>query len=140
MQLFNRRRHSIDLSRKPRDVFTARLRKVTRFSLLLVLMGTLVVTTALAFYYHKKYTALVESTSVRELSVQEIIAAIDRDAVLPSGEDPYLATVADPAVLSKNPLFKDAKEGDRVLIYPKAQKAYLWSTTEKRLIREGVYP
>jgi hypothetical protein len=53
---------------------------------------------------------------------------------LPEDEDPTVMTVRDPARLD-DPFFKDAKEGDRLIIYPKANKAILWDSARQSIIR-----
>jgi hypothetical protein len=53
---------------------------------------------------------------------------------LPPDETPTVATVSDPEKLRDQAFFKDASEGDKVLIYTGSKKAILYSPSEKRIV------
>ncbi len=65
-----------------------------------------------------------------EALVQEVGALIE----LPKDEQPTVATVTDPAFLKGQEFFKNALVGDKVLIYPVARKALLYSPSKRKLI------
>ncbi|MBY0539790.1 hypothetical protein K2P56_05200 [Patescibacteria group bacterium] len=54
------------------------------------------------------------------------VEKIGRLIALPEGETPTLATVTDPAQLKDQPFFAKAEIGFQVLLYPNAQKAFLY--------------
>ena len=54
--------------------------------------------------------------------------------VLPQNEEPTTATVSDTAKLKDQPFFKNAKNGDVVLIYTKAQIAILYDRKIDKII------
>jgi len=62
------------------------------------------------------------------------ISAVGKLIVLPTGEQPTLATVTDPEKLKDQAFFAQAKAGDKVLIYTKAKKAILYSPTENKIV------
>lgn len=53
---------------------------------------------------------------------------------LPSGETPTIATVSDADKLKGQNFFKNAENGDKVLIYAKAGKALLYRYTTKKVV------
>jgi hypothetical protein len=66
---------------------------------------------------------------------QELVAQVGKLMVLPEGE-PTVATVVDAEALAKEQeFFKDAKNGDKVLIYK--DKAILFNVDEGRIVNVG---
>lgn len=65
---------------------------------------------------------------------KKLIAEIGKLIDLPSGENPTVAAVSDITKLSNQPFFQKAKNGDKVLIYPNAQKAFLYSPSLKKIL------
>ena len=53
---------------------------------------------------------------------------------LPIGEIPTVATVSEPDKLKNQDFFKDAKKGDKVLIYTNARKAILYDPLADKII------
>ena len=53
---------------------------------------------------------------------------------LPTDEEPTIATVSDLEKLKDQPFFKDAKEGDTVLIYDKAAKIILYDPVANKIV------
>lgn len=54
--------------------------------------------------------------------------------LLPSDEQPTIATVTNLEAIKDQPFFKNAKLGDVVLMYPKAGRAILYSPEENMII------
>jgi hypothetical protein len=69
--------------------------------------------------------------------VTSLVAAVGNQIALPTDEVPTVATVTNPQMLAGQAFFKDAKVGDRVLIYSKAGKAILYRPSEKKVIAVG---
>jgi len=59
---------------------------------------------------------------------------VGRIIVLPNDEEPTVATVTDPEKLRDQVFFANAKAGDKVLIYTKARKAYLYDPIAGKLV------
>ncbi len=74
-----------------------------------------------------------ETTQLSEESV-DIITKVGELIVLPEGEEPTIAKVTDPDKLRDQVFFANAKEGDVVLIYTQAQKAYLYDPVAHKLV------
>lgn len=64
----------------------------------------------------------------------DLIAAVGKLIILPTDETPTIATVTDLSKLKDQPFFAQAQVGDKVLIYPKAQKAILYRPSEDKII------
>ena len=64
----------------------------------------------------------------------DLVSKIKNLIVLPNDEQPTIATVTDLEKLQNQPFFKNAKLGDKVLIYTVAKKAILYRPTENKII------
>jgi hypothetical protein len=53
---------------------------------------------------------------------------------LPQGETPSVATVSDVSKLVNQPFFKNALNGDRVLVYTQAKKTILYRPSARKVI------
>ena len=67
-------------------------------------------------------------------SEKELISRIGRVVALPDDEIPSLVVVSDPELLKDRMFSNNAKKGDKVLVYSKAQKAILYSVELERVI------
>lgn len=63
-----------------------------------------------------------------------IIAQVGSLVALPAEEIPTLATVSDKSKLANQPFFEKAENGDKVLIYEVAGKAYLYRPSQNKVI------
>jgi len=91
--------------------------------------------------YKNKYSNIGTPAGQQEVAKQEIaalVAKVSKHIVLPKDEEPTVATVVDAAALAKDqPFYKDAHNGDKVLIYVKAQKAIIFDEKNDRLVNVG---
>ena len=71
--------------------------------------------------------------------VNDYVVKVEKIVELPVGETPSIATVSDVDKLSSQEFFAKAQNGDVVLIYPKAQKAYLYRPSTDKLIEVAFY-
>lgn len=62
-----------------------------------------------------------------------LIAKLSKLVVLPEGEDPVVATVTDKEKLKDQPIFANAENGDKLIIYSTAKKAYLYDETNNKV-------
>lgn len=65
---------------------------------------------------------------------KELIAEVGELILLPADEAPTVATVSDPEKLKDQPFFANAKAGDKVLIYTKAKKAFLYDPVGHKVV------
>lgn len=64
----------------------------------------------------------------------KIVALVGKLVILPEGEEPVLATVTDKEKLKDQPVFAKAENGDKILIYSAAQKAYIYNPTNNLIV------
>lgn len=69
-----------------------------------------------------------------ENELKEVVAKVGKLMILPEGETPTLATVADPEKLKDQKFFINAKTGDKVLIYANSQKAILYNPSSNKIV------
>lgn len=92
---------------------------------------------AAVFYYNKYQDAqkkLDNPSAVAKLQTQQLISQVGELAQLPTGESPTVATVSDVSKLSGQTFFANAQNGDKVLIYTKSKKAYLYRPSTNKII------
>jgi len=88
-----------------------------------------------AGYFYSQVRVLKQDPQVLAQQEAETLAKkVGRLLVLPEGELPTVATVADPEALKDQAFFASAVVGDKVLIYPQAKKAILYSVTMNKVI------
>jgi len=116
----------------------AKMKKVPIFIAWFV-VGILVGAGALyAWNYYMVKGATNVSSAVEQAKIKELIEKIGKLIVLPTGEDPVVATINDAASLIKDqPFYKGAKNGDVVLVYQKASKAIVYSPDRNIIVNVG---
>jgi Flp pilus assembly protein CpaB len=106
-------------------------------NLILIIVTAASLVTAGYFYTEVgriKANPQAELASVAASELKEVVAKVGRLVVLPTDEEPTLATVADPEKLKDQPFFANAKAGDKVLVYNQAQKAILYDPVQDKII------
>lgn len=111
-----------------------------RAKTLFVLFVVLVVLGAGGYLYKRNQDLSAENkrlsnpTEVAKQQQEELVALVGALVDLPSGETPTVATVSDSAKLKEQAFFELAQNGDKVLIYTKAKKAYLYRPSTDKII------
>ena len=73
-----------------------------------------------------------------QAQTKDLIAKVGKLIILPTGEDPVIATINDAASLSKDQVFyKGSQNGDVVLVYQKASKAIIYSPERNLIVNVG---
>ncbi len=80
----------------------------------------------------------VDQTQQSKEETENLVKEVGEIIALPEGEIPTLATVTDLETVKDQTFFARAQNGDRVLIYSSAKKAYLYRPSEKKIIEVGV--
>ena len=65
---------------------------------------------------------------------KSLVDKVGKLVVLPEGENPVVATVTDKEKLKAQPVFAKAENGDKILIYPVARKAYIYNPKMNRIV------
>lgn len=73
-----------------------------------------------------------------QADISNLIKEVGKIIVLPDGETPTVATVTDLEKVKNQDFFARAQNGDKILIYPKAKKAFLYRPSEKKIIEVGM--
>lgn len=72
-----------------------------------------------------------------QAEVDALISEVGTLLALPSDEKPTVATITDAEKLKEQAFFKNAMNGDKVLIYTNAKKAILYRPSEKKVLEVG---
>jgi hypothetical protein len=80
---------------------------------------------------------LSKGAAAVQAEVDGTIAKVGKLITLPADEKPTVATVTDVSKIKNQPFFQNAKNGDIVLVYTKAQKAILYRPTENKIVEVG---
>ncbi len=111
------------------------------FLTVLLLFATVATTFMAAGFYMKWQDSLKSSSSKskedNKKETDRIRGKVSKLMSLPGDEAPVLATIDDVSKLKNQPFFKDAKNGDKLLMFPKMKKAVIYREKENRLINVG---
>lgn len=112
--------------------------KITK-KLTIIIAVSAIAIVALAFipsyYFYSQYQDLKKNSQETALAeARALTAKISRLIELPGGEEPVLATVSDKTKLKDQEFFTRSENGDKVLIYEKSRKAYLYRPSTNKLI------
>lgn len=111
-----------------------RILSILIFLLILGLAGT-------SGYFYYQYTRLSKSPIIDQVQAEEESAKLIREVgklmLLPKDETPTVATVTDLDKLKDQPFFKDAKNGNKVLIYPNIKQVIIYDPEAKLIINVG---
>jgi flagellar basal body-associated protein FliL len=83
--------------------------------------------------YQKSQRLLNDPNAASKAESDAVLSKLKKLMMLPAGEQPSIATVLDISKLKDQPFFVNASNGDKVVIYTKAQIAILYSP-DKNLI------
>lgn len=72
-----------------------------------------------------------------EYEMKSLVHNVGEHMLLPENETPTLATVTDMHALEGQPFFRNAKEGDKVLMYLISQQAILYRPSIDKIIEVG---
>lgn len=88
-------------------------------------------------HYQKNQELQRNPVMASEMEQKSIVSKVAKLIELPNTEAPTIATVTDITKLQGQPFFQHAKNGDIVLIYPKANEAILYDPTANRILELG---
>lgn len=126
----------------PQQSNEAKLRKPSVWSIGLIIFIALLLVSGIVgggfFAYQQRYAAAGNSQEATgDLNdVTYVTGRVSRHMVLPSDEVPALLTVTDNAKLTSS-FLKQAKNGDKVLVYQTNKKAILYRPDVDRIIDVG---
>ena len=78
------------------------------------------------------------TNQLEQAQIKELITKVGKLIILPTGEEPVVATINDASALIKDQVFyKGSKNGDIVLVYQKASKAIVYSPERNLIVNVG---
>lgn len=90
------------------------------------------------YYFYRQYNKakalLSDPNAVDKAESEVILGKIKKLMILPSNENPSIATVLDAGKLKDQPFFANAENGDKVVIYTKSQIAILYSPGKNLIV------
>lgn len=119
---------------------TAELGHTSRSLIIFIAFGILFIgAVAVAIYFYLQYqqtqSQLSKTTQANEQAA--LVQEVGKLIMLPTGEQPQIATVSDISKLKGQSFFVNAHNGDKVLIYQKAKKAILFDPQADKIIEVG---
>lgn len=106
------------------------MKRLTRKKVALILVGIILVIVSLSYLYSRR-------TLTDKQQMESIRRAVSRHIILPTDEDPTLATVTDKKALKDAFLSANAETGDKVLVYYKSKLVYLYRPSAGKLVATG---
>lgn len=96
-------------------------------------------------YFYTDYTKVrlelnLLKTNPEKLTQEQekaLLTRIAKHVLLPKGEQPSIATIVSLDQLKGQPFFANATIGDKLLVFMKARKAFLYNPNEDKVIEVG---
>lgn len=110
--------------------------RVRAIVIFLCIIVVVLLTASGYFYwqYHTSQQMLKNPSAALQNEAEELVNKVSKLMILPKDDQPTIATVADIKKLQGQVFFKNAKNGDKVLIYSKTKKAILYDPTANKII------
>ena len=130
---FAKKRDDSRVTEKPVLKAEPRKKDSTILILWIVISMLLLSSAGAALYFYRAYR---EASEARQngSEAEQLVARISRFMELPQGESPTLATVTDKVKLEGQVFFKNAENGDKVLIYESSGKAIIFRPSTGRIM------
>ena len=104
---------------------------------LIIITAAIVVVVSVGFgsYFFYQFQKVKNSPTLQaQIEVTDIVAKVAKLYLIPTGEEPSLATVSDPQALKSQSFFEGAQRGDSILIFTKAKKIVLYRSSINKII------
>lgn len=86
-------------------------------------------------YYFVQYQRLRNDPTLEaRREAEQVVKELSRLMIVPDEPAPILATVSDRDQLQDQPFFRNAQNGDQVVIFPASMRAVLYRPSEKRIV------
>jgi hypothetical protein len=110
------------------------MQKLNKNKILLAVILLIIIVIAVVVGLYFKMGDIQTASKDSEKNIQEVIDKVSKLVLLPTDEQPTVATISDVEKLAGQPFFANAQNGDKVLIYTKAMKAILYSPTKNIIV------
>ncbi len=98
----------------------------------LVLLGLIIF--AIVYFAERFFSVEIDSGTSGAMAARGIIERVSKIAVVPSNEEPVVATVNDLRPLAGKPFFKNAKVGYKLLVYREAGRGILYDPIKNKIV------
>lgn len=110
----------------------AKMVKITVISIAVVIL--LAAMGSAAYLWNENRKIKQDPNVIAKQETAQLVGKVGKLMDLPADETPSIATVTDKEKLKDQPFFANAENGDKVLIYAKAQKAILYRPASDKII------
>jgi len=127
-----------NLIRKILSLITVPLRNTKM--LFVILISIAIAATALLARTKPELLGIPQSQALIDSQdeINKLIEEVGKIIVLPEGENPTIATVTELDKVKDQKFFEKAQNGDKVLVYSNAKKAFIYRPSEKKIIEVGL--
>lgn len=112
--------------------------EVKQKTVLAIIGLVIVLAGAPSLYFYFKYRdaqkKLADPTQYAQEEVRLLVEKVGKLIELPADEQPTIANITDVEKLSSQPFFASAQNGDKLLIYTNARKAFLYRPSTNKII------
>jgi hypothetical protein len=105
--------------------------KIAKHKTTTLVLVLLLLSTAGNIYLYKRYTAAENKNP--DIQTERIVKDLQAITTVPD-ETPSVLTVVDKSKLSDSTIAKNADNGDKILLFQKASKVYIYRPSSKKLI------
>lgn len=116
-------------------------KKISKKLLIYLLLSVTIILLGTTGYFFYQYQRLFKSPIAAQVAAQEeakkLATAIGKLMLLPKDEIPTVATITDIDKLKDQPFFKDAANGNKVLIYANSKQAIIYDPKTNLIVNVG---
>lgn len=87
----------------------------------------------------EKLSTVQGQQELSKTQTQALLGEMRQIIIMPDNEDPVVATITDINQLKDKEFYKDAQNGDRVVVFANAKKAYIYSPERKLIVNVGAF-
>ncbi len=110
---------------------------------IVAIVGVVLLASVPGYYFYQKYQErqklLKNPTAAVKAEVKALIAKVEKLIELPKDEEPSVATISDINKLKDQIYFKNAKNGDKLIIYAKNGRAILYRPSTNKIIEAAPF-
>jgi hypothetical protein len=123
----------LDLRTSPKRPRRSKSVRPSAKVVIIVLLAVIAIAVVVAVSFY----VLNRPSATPKTAMSNAVTAVGRLMILPAGEEPTYGTVADKSKLSSQTFFKNAQNGDEVLIYAKAKLTILYRPSINKIVNVG---
>jgi len=105
-----------------------------RYQVGLLVLIIIVVGALVAGYGFTQKNDTIDGGKLTQAQITSLVAEVGEKMVIPKGETPTIATVTDVSKLESQPFFRDAQNGDKVMIFGSTNMAILYRQSIHKIV------